>query len=244
MKAANNCLGIIASLAITCSICSAQQSPLVNEISEAKTPIEHVLQSQLPMPGFGISSTRNQIMNRLQYALEHKWLSSTQVQQLCNELKVITDREESKRDADGKLDFAARSSLAKQLNSLNDRFEEMVLVKEQTSTTIDGLRARKALLIQRISKAESNGKLTSKKAQELNREIATVSTALSHNNISDEESKTITSSLSYMNKVIDEQISNTELASKETQPASGFLNMAPFAAMSPSKIKARIMQYK
>ncbi|MBX9719791.1 MAG: hypothetical protein K2X81_00210 [Candidatus Obscuribacterales bacterium] len=215
-----------------------------NEIGEAKTPIEHILQSQLRMPGFGISSTRNQIMNRLQYALEHKWLSAVEVLQLCNELKVITDREESKRDADGKLDFGARSSLAKQLSSLNDRFEEMVLLKEQASPTIDGLRARRALLIQRVSKAESNGKLNSKKAQELNREIATVTTALSHNNISDEESKTITSSLSYMNKLIDEQISNTELASKAPQPAAGFLNKATFAAMSPSKIKARIMQNK
>ena len=213
MKVAEICVGLTAVLVCTSGSCSAQ---MMSPIVEHKTPIERVLQRELPMPGFGISASRNQIMNRLEYALEHKWLTGAQVQQLCNDLKIISDREESCRDENRKLSYAATATLAKQLNGLNERFEEMVFQREQSGSDLDALRARRSLMVQRVSKAESDGVLTSKKAQELSSEINSVTTPLNRTRINSEESQTITAHLADLKKRIDEQVNAASIASKES----------------------------
>lgn len=231
---------LMAEAAFAAIPCHAQQADFMTVPGEAKTPIERTLQIELPMPGFGISSSRTQLMNRFEYALDHKWLTAEQVQQLCNELKVITDRTESNRDEKGKLSYEQTASAAKQLNSLNARFEELVLHKEQSSSNLDGLRARRALMIQRVSKAESDGKLNSQRAEELIAEINALSSSLNRKRVHPDELKTTESNLSRLSQRIDQQLSNTAIATRELPaPSNTIANLkAPFASISP-RIRAR-----
>lgn len=214
MKASVIWAGILSGLVFASLPVSAQQFWYVPHMDEAKTPIEQVLQSDLAMPGFGIGSTRAQIIKRFQHALEHKWLTAAQVEQLCNELKIITDRESTQRDPGGKLSFEARTSLAKQLNELNDRFEEMVLVREQSSPGLDGLKARRAMMIQRVNKAVGDGKLSSKRAVELKTEIAAATAELPQTDISEAAAKKIATALNTINVSIEGQLRPPAVANR------------------------------
>lgn len=206
----------------------AQQTQIMNTFSDARSPIEHTLQNELAMPGMGISASRNQIMNRFQYALDHKWLTSTQVQDLCNDLKTITDREENSRDANGKLSYESRALAAKQLNALNDHFEQLVLSKEQSRSNIDGLRARRAAIIQKVSKAESDGVLTSKDAEALHLEVTALSTSLKRKQLSEEELKTTADDLADLDKRVDDQlVKAAEIAAAPPSPPSPLASLKP-----------------
>ncbi len=208
---------VLSGLIISCAPINAQQSWYVPQIDETRTPIEKILQSDLAMPGLGIDASRAKIIKRFEYAMEHKWLSAGQVGQLCNDLKGITDREQSQRDSNGKLSFEARASLAKRLNELNERFEDMVLVKEQSSAGMDGLLARRAAAVKRINKAEEDGKISSKKSLELKNEIAAAMASLPSNGSSDEATKKVSSSLNEISSKIDGQLQPSSLANRTTQ---------------------------
>lgn len=228
MKAALLSLSLFAGLAFVALPCAAQQTQIMNTFSDARSPIEHTLQNELAMPGMGISASRNQIMNRFQYALDHKWLTSAQVQDLCNDLKTITDREESSRDANGKLSYESRALVAKQLNALNDRFEQLVLSKEQSRSNIDGLRARRAVIIQKVSKAESDGILTSKDAEALNFEITAAGSPLKRKQLSEDELKATAEDLSELDKRIDEQlVKAAEIAAAPPPPPGPMASLRP-----------------
>lgn len=226
MKATLLSLSLLSGMLIVVP-CLAQQTQIINTVSDARSPIEHVLQSELAMPGLGISASRNQIMNRFQYALDHKWLSAAQVQDFCNELKTITDREEKSRDENGKLSYEARASAAKQLNSLNDRFEQAVLSKEQSRSNIDGLRARRAVLLQKVSKAESDGVLNLKTVESLNLEIAAAGASLKRKQLAEEELQSTSDDLAELDKRIDDEIAKAAaIAAAPPAPAS-------FASIKP-----------
>ena len=208
MRTATIWVTLCAGLLLSCAPSNAQQFWYIPHIDEARTPIEVELQSsELAMPGFGIGSTRAQLIKRFQYALEHKWLAPNQVDQLCNDLKQITDREQGQRDEAGKLSFESRSSLAKQLNELNDRFEDMVLVREQSNPGVDGLLARRAMMIQKINKANGAGRLSARKAAELKAQIATATTAIPEKDATDEQIKKVASSLNQINTEMDRELS-------------------------------------
>lgn len=195
----------------------AQQYWYVPHQDEAKTPIELKLESpELAMPGFGIGSSRTTLLKRFQYATEHKWLASQQVDQLCNDMKKITDKESSMRDADGKLNYEARASLARQLNELNDKFEELVLVREQSNPGIEGLQAREALMIQRVNLAVSQGKMTAKKAAEMKAEIRQTMAEVPEKDLSDEQSKQIASNLNKISGSLEKDLRGPSMASRLT----------------------------
>ncbi len=199
----------------------AQEFWYIPHSDEANTPRELKLQSsELALPGFGISSTRAQLIKRFEYALEHKWLTAAQVQQFCNELKSISDKENNHRDPDGKLSFESRSSLAKQLSALNDRFEEMVLVREQSSPGQEGLQARKAMMLQRLNQAVTNGKLSNKKAFELKKEIAQATEALAGEDFSEADAKKVSISLSQLNTEIDKNMKSPSMTASKVVPFS------------------------
>lgn len=214
MKANNLCVAVVLGLFANCGTVYAQQFWYVPHIDEAKTPVEQVLQTDLAMPGFGIGSTRATLIKRFQYALEHKWLAANQVEQFCNDLKTITDREQGQRDDGGKLSFESRVSLAKQLNELNDRFEEQVLVREQSNPGLDGLRARRAMMIQRVNRAVGEGKLTSRKAIELKEEISAATAELPEKDLTDDAAKKVSASLSAINNNIEGQLRPPSVANK------------------------------
>ncbi|MBX9689638.1 MAG: hypothetical protein K2X27_23205 [Candidatus Obscuribacterales bacterium] len=208
--------GLILGLALAISPVSAQQQLwYVPHVDEAKTPIEMKLQSpELAMPGFGIGSTRATIIKRFEYALDHKWLSSAQVEKFCNDLKQITDKEQAQRDSSGKLPFEARTQLAKQLSELNDNFEETVLVREQSSPGIEGLQARRAMMIQRVNQAVAEGKMTHKKAQDLKAEIAAASAQMPEKDLSEELSHKIAGNLNKINVVIEKDLRGPSIANR------------------------------
>ncbi|MBX9723250.1 MAG: hypothetical protein K2X81_17740, partial [Candidatus Obscuribacterales bacterium] len=190
MKTANTVAGILLGLTISCAPAPAQNFYYVPHIDEARTPIETTLQgNELAMPGFGLGSTKTQIIKRLDYAQAHNWLAANQLDQLRSELKTISDKEQSERDASGKLSFENRTELAKQFTDLNDKFELLVLTREQSSPGIDGIKAREAMMIQRINKAVASGKMTSKKAATLKSEIGQTTATLPNTNVNDDESK-------------------------------------------------------
>lgn len=195
---------------LSCSPLNAQQFWYIPHIDEARTPIEVELQSgELQMPGFGIGSTRAMLIKRFQYALDHKWLAPGQVDQLCNDLKHITDREQGQRDASGKLSFESRSSLAKQLAELNDRFEDMVLVREQSSPGLDGIVARRAMMVQKINKSVGSGRLSARKATELKAQIATATAEITPElkEMNDAQAKKIAGNLNQINTEMDRELS-------------------------------------
>ncbi len=212
---------------VVASPCFAQQTQIINTVSDSRSPIEHVLQSELAMPGLGISASRNQIMNRFQYALDHKWLTAAQVQDFCNELKTITDREEKSRDENGKLSYEARASAAKQLNALNDRFEQTVLSKEQSRSNIDGLRARRAVLLQKVSKAESDGILNQKAVGSLNLEIAAAGASLKRKQLAEEELQSTSDDLAELDKRIDDEIAKAAALAAAPPAPSAFASIKP-----------------
>ena len=199
------------------SFAQAEQFWYVPHQDEAKTPVEVQLESpELAMPGFGIGSSRTMLLKRFQYATEHKWLSAQQVDQLCNDMKKITDKESSMRDADGKLSYDSRASLAKQLNELNDRFEELVLVREQSNPGIEGLQAREALMIQRVTLAVNQGKMTAKKAAEMKAEIRQTMAELPAKDISEEKSREIASNLNRISGSLEKDLRGPSMASRAT----------------------------
>lgn len=220
MKTTFSLAGIVTTLLLSLSASAAYaQEPFwyMPHEQDAKTPIEEKLgSSELAMPGFGIGSTRAQLIKRFEYALEHKWLTSAQVEQFCNELKAITDKEQSQRDADGKLSFQTRSALAKQLNELNGRFEEIVLVREQNSPGVEGLKARQAMLNQRISYGISAGKLSNKRAAQLRAEIAEAVADMPEQDLSDEKSKQIASDLNKINASVEKDLRGPSIANRVT----------------------------
>lgn len=205
----------MATLLVTCSPAGAQQFWYIPHIDEAKTPIESQLESpELSLSGLGIGSTRSQIIKRLQFATEHKWLTAAQVDQLCNDLKRITDKEASLRDASGKLSFQSRNSLAKQLSEFNQKFEEMVLVREQSNPGIEGLQAREAMMIQRVNLAVSQGKMTNKKAAQLKAEVRAAMADMPEKEITEEQTKKIATELSRISGVVEKDMHNPSMASR------------------------------
>lgn len=227
MKAILLSLSVISGLAFCAYPAFAQQTQIINTVSDSKSPIEHVLQNELAMPGMGISASRNQIMNRFQYALDHKWLTGVQVQDLCNELKGITDRGENSRDENGKLSYESRASVAKQLNSLNDRFEQMVLSKEQSRSNIDGLRARRASIFQKVSKAEADGILTNKGAESLNFEITAAASSLKRKQLSEDELSSLADDLSELDKRVDDEITKAAAIAAAPPAPSALSSLKP-----------------
>jgi hypothetical protein len=197
---------IFSGLCFTGAPAGAQDFWYIPHVDEAKTPIEVQLQGpELAMPGFGIASTKAAIIKRLEYALDNKWLSASQDQQLCNDLKVISDREQSYRDADGKLSFKARNELARQLTELNNKFEELVLVREQSSPGVQGLLARQALMIERVNQAVAEGRINGRRGYQIKSEIKSVATQVPEKDISDEQAKKIAFELTRINNDIDHE---------------------------------------
>jgi len=216
MKISNTWMGVvILGLVLTASPAKSQEFWYVPHIDEAKTPVESELQSgDLAMPGFGLASTKSTIIKRLEYALDHKWLSSSQDQQLCNELKSITDKEQSFRDSDGKLNYSARAEIAKQLTDFNDKFEELVLVREQANPGIPGLQARQAMMLQRVSQAVNAGKMSDKRAGSLRYEIRSIAAEVPEKDITDEQTRKIAGELNRINGELDKDTHNSAVAAK------------------------------
>lgn len=217
MRSTNIWASIIVGLVFGAAPVHAQQFWYIPHVDEASTPIEAKLQSsELALPGFGIGSTRATIIKRLEYALDNKWLSSAQVEQLCNDLKAITDKEQGMRDSGGKLSFESRASLAKQLAELNDKFEEQVLVREQSNPGIEGIRAREAMMIQRVNQAVASGKMTGKQASQMKADIKSTTAQLPDKEINDELSKKISSNLNKINVALEKDLRGPSVATRVT----------------------------
>lgn len=122
---------VFAYLVLACAPSNAQQAWLVPPSDDRTTPVQQILKNDLAMPGVGLEATKKQITNRLQYALDHEWMTSEQVEQLKGELKAISDKEAADRDAEGKLPFESKVSLANQLFKLNAKFEDLALKEEK-----------------------------------------------------------------------------------------------------------------
>jgi hypothetical protein len=195
----------------------AQQFWYIPQVDDSKTPIENELASpELAMPGFGISSSRSQLMKRFEYALDHKWLTSAQVDQFCNDLKNISDKETSLRDESGNLNGSSRSTIAKQLASLNNRFEDTVLVREQSNPGIEGLQAREALMLQRVGAAVSQGKMTHKKAAEMKQEIKSIMAKVPEKDMSQDLQKEVASDLNRIGASLEKDMRGPSMASRVT----------------------------
>lgn len=188
----------------------------VPHMEEARTPVEDALHSkELAMPGFGISSSRNMLMKRFQHALDHKWLSAEQVDRFCNELKKISDKEQGQRDENGSLSYQSVAHEAKQLHDLNNRFEEQVLIKEQANPGIEGLQARKALMLQRVAYGLSNGKFTARRAAEYKQQIRGVLSVVPESGkLDSEEEKDASSQLRRISTSLEKEISGPSLANR------------------------------
>lgn len=216
MRTTTNWVTLITGLVMTCAPAGAQeQFWYVPHVDDAKTPVEVQLESpELAMPGFGLGSTKAQIIKRIEFSLDHKWLPQNQVDQLCNDLKRISDKEQSLRDTEGKLSYDNRALIAKQLLDLNQKFEEQVLVREQSNPGIEGLQAREAMMIQRVNLALSQGKVTGRQAAEMKGEIRAVMANMPDKDLTDEQSREIASSLSKINNSLDKDFRNPSMASR------------------------------
>ena len=131
MKTTKNCIGVLSILFLTCTAAYAETAWVVPPTDQHLSPIQRVLRSDLAMPGVGIAASKKQLTNRLQYALEHDWLSGEQIEQLKAELKAISDQEDSQRDETGNLTFESKMLLANQIFKLNAKFENITLKEEK-----------------------------------------------------------------------------------------------------------------
>ncbi len=131
METIKICAGVFTFLVLACAPSYAETAWVVPPSNQGVSPIQRVLKGDLAMPGLGLDASKKQLINRLQYALEHEWLTGEQVDQLRGDLKVITDQEASQRDEFGNLTFAAKMSLANQLFKLNAKFETITLKEER-----------------------------------------------------------------------------------------------------------------
>lgn len=198
---------LILPMALTCIPVSAQQYISVQYVDQAKTPVESVLSSpELSMTGLGLGSSQTQLGKRFDYAQEHKWLSDEQLTVLRNELKGIADKIASSRDSAGKLPFEARQSLGKQITELNEKYEEQVLVREQSMPGIEGLIARQAMTMQRITKAITLAKIAPKRGGALKAELKAAMTDLPEGEISEEKTKEISQTILSVNQKLDKEL--------------------------------------
>lgn len=200
---------LLAGLIVSCIPAGAQQYVAVQYIDQARTPIETKLAgADLAMPGLGLGSSRVQLGKRFDFAEQNKWLAANQLDLLRKELKAITDKEASQRDAAGKLSFESRQELGKQICDLNEKFEEQVIIREQSAPGIEGLRARQAMLMQRISKSVGLGKLAAKKAQVLKAEVRGAMSAIpeTEEELTELASKQISQSLQSVNQKLDKEL--------------------------------------
>lgn len=215
MKITNTWAIVLFGLVFSSAPVGAQEFWYVPHVDEARTPVEVELQSsELALPGFGIASTKSTIIKRLEYALDHKWLSASQDQQLCNELKAITDKEQSLRDENGKLSYQAKTELARQLTGFNDKFEELVLVREQSNPGIPGLQARQAMMVQRVNQALNDGKMTAKRAVQLKAEIREIAAEVPEKDISEDLSKQVAAGLNKINNDLDKDLRQPSMATR------------------------------
>lgn len=206
MRISTSWISLISGILVTCIPAGAQQYVAVQYVDQARTPIEHKLESaELAMPGLGLGSSRVQLSKRFDYAQQNKWLTAEQLEQLRKELKVINDKEAGLRDTAGKLSFEARQDLGKQINDLNAKFEEQVLIREQSMPGVEGLRARQAMLQQRISKAIALGKINAKKASAIKVELRAAASGITED-ISEAQTREVAKALGLVSQKLDKEM--------------------------------------
>lgn len=209
MRTEKNCvLLLLCASVISCIPASAQQYVAVQYVDQARTPIESQLAApDLAMSGLGLSASKAQVAKRLDVAQQNNWLSAEQLMQLRADLKQIMDKESISRDTAGKLPFTARQELSKQICELNERFEEQVLIREQSMPGIEGLKARQAMMIQRINKALALGKVAPKKASALRSEVRGTLNGLSNTDeLTENQSKELVQSLNAISQKLDKEL--------------------------------------
>jgi hypothetical protein len=208
MTTKKNWVSLLCGFAISCIPASAQQYVAVQYVDQARTPIESQLASpDLAMSGLGLSASKAQIAKRLDYAQQNSWLSADQLTQLRAELKQLVEKETSSRDAAGKLPFPARQELSKLICDLNEKFEEQVLIREQSIPGMEGLKARQAMMIQRINKALALGKVAPKKASALRSEVRGTLNGISDTDeLTESQSKELVQSLNATSQKLDKEL--------------------------------------
>lgn len=221
-------ISLISGIVVTCLPVNAQQYVAVQYVDQARTPIEVKLASpELAMSGLGLGSSKAQIAKRFDCAQENKWLSEDQLIQLRKDLKALVDKEAAMRDSSGKLAFEARQELSKQICDLNEKFEEQVLIREQSMPGLEGLKARQAMMIQRINKALALGKIAPKKASALRAEVRGALSGVpddTEEQLTDAQSKEIMQSLGTISQKVDKELE----ASSNQVAGRGSFSIRPY----------------
>ena len=204
---------------------SAQQYVAVQYVDQARTPIESKLASpDLAMSGLGLGSSKAQLLKRFEFAQQNDWLSPDQITQLRADLTSIGETERSLRDAGGKLSFEGRQSLSKQICDLNEKFEEQVLVREQSIPGLEGLKARQAMMIQRLNKALALGKIAPKKASALRSEVRNALSEVDSDELNETQSKELVQLLSSLSQKVDKELE----ASSNQVAGRGSFSIRPY----------------
>lgn len=184
----------------------------MNGITDAKTPREQILNTELAMPGVGFAASKAALQKRMMYAAENDWLTQNQLDELTNDLKNEIDKENSLRDESGNLSVNAKRTLASEIFKLNEKFENFVLNREIQAPGKDGLADREKFLKTKIKEGVSSGVLSKRRAEPLKNSLAKLQAETMAQGLTKEQMKDLSARLQTLGNEIDKAIGQTSVA--------------------------------